>query len=266
MHPQAERVQKILDLYNSSISGFEKKCGLSSGAIYLPLKRNTHFSSNTLDKISFYTPFNRKWIENGTGDIFRTDLSIYDNILRILYEEGSDIKSFERKNGNTPGTFKNALIRNRKFSDMVAWAEDLKEIYPDHDYSWIYQSSSIGTKQQSSKSSNKDDSMDNYATVIFKYFPDYDSIFEANDNAMSPRISNGDTAICKTIDPNGIWAWNKMYLVETANGSFIRRVKPGECEEEIRCIADDSNYETIIVKKSEIIKAAAILGAIKTCL
>lgn len=266
MSSQADRMRSIMNLYNATIAGFEKKCGLSGGAIYLPIRRESNFSEATIEKVSFYTPFNRQWIKEGEGDVFKDELSFFDHMLKILYEEKSDIRSFEKRNGNIPGTFKNALKKKMRYGDMVLWAEDLKGIYPNHDYSWIYNSE---VKQKSpedripSKHEEAFPKANNEIIAAFeKMFPDCDGLITVNNDAMSPSLMIGDIVVCKQIDPQRVWMWNSIYFISTENGTLIRRVRKGDSENSILCIADNSEYEPILLYTSEISSASLLLGKI----
>lgn len=142
------RVIKIIELYGMTVGGFERKCGVSNGAIYAPLKHIPRkFSDHTIRSIEYYTLFNYNWIMDGSGVPFKDNLTFQENILKILFEENSNIKLFEKIAGFTPKSYKRMLNPKTEYPTIYEWGKALKQLYPNHDYSWLYRDLDISTKQ-----------------------------------------------------------------------------------------------------------------------
>ena len=78
------RIKRIIDLYQCSMAGFEKKCGVANGAISQPAHGYKKISAKTISKISFYTPFQIQWLMDGTGEPFKKIL-LYSLAEFVLY-------------------------------------------------------------------------------------------------------------------------------------------------------------------------------------
>lgn len=261
-----ERVRSIIDVYNSSVSGFEKKCGVSNGTISQPLKGNKEFSSATISKICYYTPFDSLWLERGTGEPFKPSISFIDHMIKVLFEEGSDIKTFERLNGNIPGTFKRVIDNSGKMrrGSLILWAEDLRGIYPNHDYSWIYENPdgeemNSDANQQGRKPTNK--KHENSTINLLGISGDF--AVKISDNALSPNINFGDIAICRVTDISRAINWNALYFIQTKDISIIRRIKSDEDQNNIRCVLLNNESEPIIIPREEITKAAIVISVMR---
>lgn len=261
-----ERVRSIINVYNSSVAGFEKRCGLSNGAISQPLRGVKEFSNTTISNISYYTPFTDYWILTGSGEPFKHTISFLDHMIKVLFEESSDIKTFESLNGNIPGTFKRLIgnPHNIRRGSLILWAEDLRGIYPNHDYSWIYENPdgeeiNSGSNQQGIKPTNK--KHENSTINLLGISGDF--AVKISDNALSPNINFGDIAICRVTDISRAINWNALYFIQTKDISIIRRIKSDEDQNNIRCVSLNKESEPIIIPREEITKAAIVISVMR---
>lgn len=267
-----ERVRSIIDVYNSSVAGFEKRCGLSNGAVSQPLKGNKEFSTATISKICYYTPFDEHWLTTGSGEPFKPNISFQDHIIKVLFEEGSDIKTFEHRNGNIPGTFKRVIEKpwNIRRGTLFLWAEDLRGIYPNHDYSWIYENTDkegifFDTNQQGEKRIEPtENKSQNIEIMALRYLVDNaDFEYEIIDDSLAPNTTYGDVAICKNVDLSKEIKWNDVYYIETDKITILRKVKPDDDPDNIKCVARNDEYDSISIPRKEIVKAGIVIGVIK---
>ena len=70
------RVQILINHYHLSISGFEKKVGLSNNSIQTAIKRNSNLKDDTLNTIlDCFTDVNAEWLLTGRGEMLKSTKS-----------------------------------------------------------------------------------------------------------------------------------------------------------------------------------------------
>lgn len=69
-----ERVKEIIDSDGLSISGFEKKTGLSNNSIQTAIKRNSNLKDETLNTIlNSFPEVDAEWLLTGKGEMFKKE-------------------------------------------------------------------------------------------------------------------------------------------------------------------------------------------------
>lgn len=303
MTGQSERLKSIIKLYNSSMVAFEKKSGLSNGAISMPIRKGIDFSTATISKICLKYPINEYWLFSGQGNVFKEELSLPEHIVKILYELGIDFCTFETQYGLLPGTVISVLDDHEKEEkyNLLDWAQYLNNYAQDNnivlDFSWIedyereneyldyyprYDEEQIKIMQEIEAERYLDaiegkkyvnpitktplhpkKKREIAASSLLRLFKEGDFEYEILDASLSPQTTFCDIAICKDADISKEIQWNNVYYIETARSAFVRIVKPDDNPDNIRCVARNEDYDPIIIPRADIIKAAIVIGVIK---
>lgn len=281
MNSQAERLRSIISLYNSTMATFEKNCGLSNGAISLRIREGRNFSPNTISKICNYYPINEYWLYCGQGEVFKEELTLIEHFVKLLFDLGIDFFSFEAEYGLLPGTLKGIFDGKEERSnyDIVSWVRFLQKYDPKLDYSWVdeydeelphfedlsYPEDAIEEKIKENRKTGHPQSEENIknAPVLERLSNNADFEAEVIDDSLAPNTTYGDVAICKYSDLSEEIKWNDVYYIETNKISMLRKIKPDENPDNIKCVARNEEYDTIILSKREIVKAGIVIGIIK---
>ena len=80
-------------------------------------------------------------------------------------------------------------------------------------------------------------------------------------DSMYPRYPNGSMVFVREVDSSIFVEWGSYYVINTTNGTIIKRVFKGE-DETIECRSVNPDYQPFNVPMSEVRKMYKILGAL----
>lgn len=94
-------------------------------------------------------------------------------------------------------------------------------------------------------------------------FREADFLIPIKDNSMAPHYKGGDIIACKTLSSKSLFfQWNKVYLLLTPQGVLIKRVHPGEDEQHVMLVSDNTDYPPFQLDRSLISNVALVLGSL----
>lgn len=83
-------------------------------------------------------------------------------------------------------------------------------------------------------------------------------------SSMYPKYNSGDIVACKRLPMDDIFfQWNKVYVLDTDQGSLIKRVKPGSDKEHVLIVSDNEHYEPFELPLDRIYHVALVIGVIR---
>ena len=99
---------------------------------------------------------------------------------------------------------------------------------------------------------------------IIPAFADADFLITVKGNSMQPTYISGDIIACKKVPLNNIFfQWNKPYVLDTAQGPLIKRIKPAQDQQHITLISDNTAFDPIELLITDINAIALIVGLIR---
>lgn len=96
-------------------------------------------------------------------------------------------------------------------------------------------------------------------------FRDSDFLIRVKGDSMTPKFTGGDLVACKKIDIKSAYfiQWNRVYVVYTqSQGVMIKRIRPSDNEDCIKCVSDNEKYAPFDVPRSDIVALALVNGSI----
>lgn len=100
--------------------------------------------------------------------------------------------------------------------------------------------------------------------------PDFESkgaefLIRVNGSSMYPKYSNGDILACKKIDQILFIQWGKVYVVDSSQGSLVKRLfEDKENKDNLICVSDNKeNYPPFSIPKSDIRSLSIVIGVIR---
>lgn len=91
-----------------------------------------------------------------------------------------------------------------------------------------------------------------------------DFMIEVEGSSMYPKYSSGDVVACRIIREQNFIQWNKTHVVATKNqGIIIKRIKKGNCEDNLLMVSDNKDYDPFYVPVDEIEGVALVVGVIR---
>lgn len=95
-------------------------------------------------------------------------------------------------------------------------------------------------------------------------FKGADFLMPVKGSSMQPTYVSGDIVACQRVPMGDIFfQWNKPYVLDTAQGALIKRIKPGSDKQHIRLISDNENYDPFELSISDIHAVALVIGMIR---
>lgn len=99
---------------------------------------------------------------------------------------------------------------------------------------------------------------------IVPSFRNADFLIAVRGDSMVPKYYSGDIVACRKVFLNDLWfQWGKVYIIDTDQGSILKRVKKGSTEETITLVSENPEYEPFELRKDQIYSIALVLGVIR---
>lgn len=101
-----------------------------------------------------------------------------------------------------------------------------------------------------------------YVVPSFRFLG-VDFMIEVIGDSMVPRLCPGDIIACSIIRNSKFMQWNKCHLIATGEqGIIVKRLMPGDHEDELKAISDNKDYPPFAIPTDEITGIARVVGVI----
>lgn len=95
-------------------------------------------------------------------------------------------------------------------------------------------------------------------------FSGADFLISVKGNSMNPTYNSGDIVACQRVQMSGLFfQWNKPYVLDTAQGAIIKRIKPGSDKHHILIVSDNKEYDPFELSYEDIYNVALVIGVIR---
>lgn len=102
---------------------------------------------------------------------------------------------------------------------------------------------------------------DRYIVPLFK---DADFLITVRGDSMTPKYYSGDIVACRKVFLSDLWfQWGKVYIIDTNQGSLLKKVRRGSSEETITLVSENPEYEPFELRKDQIYNIAIVQGVIR---
>lgn len=90
-------------------------------------------------------------------------------------------------------------------------------------------------------------------------------MIRASGDSMIPRYYNGDIMACRKIKDVKFFQWGEIYVLETNQGTLIKRVQPVEDHDDcILCVSENATiFKPFIINKNDIRSVSTIVGFVR---
>lgn len=187
----------------------------------------------------------RNYISTGSikSDILAKIVTKYDiNPIWLLLGEGEMLRSPSQQPHQEAKTEINPSLSPQQGIPLIpieAWAGSLN----GEDYSIM------------------EDECERY---IVPSFQDADFLITVRGDSMTPRYYSGDIVACRKVFLSDLWfQWGKVYIIDTNQGSLLKKVRRGSSEETITLISENPEYEPFELRKDQIYNIAIVQGVIR---
>ena len=228
------RIKQIIDYKQLSTRQFEQKIGSSNGVISKILLKNTDLSGIWLSKIIEKFPeVSSEWLLTGEGEMLKC------------------VENFKQKNDVIEKNIeKNDILENVKVKKAKNNIEGIPLIP-------IEAMAGFGTGNMQVLEYE----CERYVIPMFR---GADFLISVRGSSMIPKYNSGDVVACKKLSLDDIFfQWNKVYVLDTAQGALVKRIQKGSDKDHILIVSDNSAYSEFELHKSQIYSVAMVLGVIR---
>ena len=88
-------------------------------------------------------------------------------------------------------------------------------------------------------------------------------LIRATGKSMQPTYNNGDILACRRVREAHNIQWGKVYVIDSEEGSMVKRLKKSDNEECILCCSDNTEYDPFNLRKNEIRSLSLVVGSIQ---
>lgn len=220
-------------------------------------------------------------------------LTVKERILQFLDEKEISKTLFFNKVGISPSNFKGAGKKSSIGSDLVV--KILTE-YPELSPEWLMLGEGEMLRAPSKQAANDPKkeiipshtpqegiplipieawagalSGEDYSIMeseceryIVPSFQDADFLITVRGDSMTPRYYSGDIVACRKVFLSDLWfQWGKVYIIDTNQGSLLKKVRRGSSDETITLVSENPEYEPFELRKDQIYNIAIVQGVIR---
>lgn len=212
---------------------------------------------------------------------------ILDNISILAEKEGVTIGALERQIGASKGVLSRAIANG---TDIQAkWIQAIVENYPHISAEWLLTGEGDMMKRTGriEPAHQTDNPKEGIPLIpfsamagaltgeqsVFEYeceryvvpaFSGADFLMPVKGNSMMPTYISGDIVACQRVPMSGLFfQWNKPYVLDTAQGAIIKRIKPGSDKQHVLIVSDNKEYDPFELPYEDIYAVALVIGIIR---
>lgn len=211
---------------------------------------------------------------------------ILDRIKQFIDSEGIAVSAFEKSIGMSNASFGKSLRSGGAIgTDKL---ENILSVYPNLSPNWLLTGEGAMLKGEDLPVAHQPTSpkegipliplsamagaLTGEQTVleyeceryVVPAFNGADFLIPVKGNSMTPTYVSGDIVACQRVPMTGLFfQWNKPYVLDTAQGPLIKRIKPGSDKQHVLIVSDNEQYDPFELPYSEIHAVAMVIGIIR---
>ena len=71
-------------------------------------------------------------------------------------------------------------------------------------------------------------------------------------DSMAPEFPSGSQVLVRKVDEKAFIEWGRVYVLDTCNGTVIKKLNPGRDESEVLCASINPDYQPFYVKLTDV--------------
>ncbi len=220
------------------------------------------------------------------GRFFLVLTMILDRIKQFIDSKGIAVSAFEKSIGMSNASFGKSLKSGGAIgTDKL---ENILSVYPELSPIWLVTGEgnmlreSIPQKAKFTENPKEGIPLIPFSAMagaltgeqsVFEYeceryvvpaFSGADFLMPVKGNSMMPTYISGDIVACQRVPMSGLFfQWNKPYVLDTAQGAIIKRIKPGSDKQHVLIVSDNKEYDPFELPYEDIYAVALVIGIIR---
>jgi phage repressor protein C with HTH and peptisase S24 domain len=91
-----------------------------------------------------------------------------------------------------------------------------------------------------------------------------DYVIAIGGDSMRPNFHSGDMVACSIVSLSDIFfQWGRVYIIDTAQGALLKRVRPGSSPATVTLISDNPDYAPFEVERTDIYHIALVRALVR---
>ena len=211
------------------------------------------------------------------------ETTVKERIVSFLKEKGLSQSAFEKSTG-----LSNGYVNNISKGIGAEKLQRIIEIYPELSQTWLLtgEGEMLRTAPDDSAADKQKTlplipfeaiagylSTDNEGVMVEdceRYvIPEFEQrgaefIIRVSGSSMYPKYSNGDLLGCKKIKDILFFQWGKIYVLDTSQGTLVKRIYEHENDDFVKLVSDNKDvYPPFVIPKSDIRSLSIVVGVIR---
>ena len=211
------------------------------------------------------------------------ETTVKERIVSFLKEKGLSQSAFEKSTG-----LSNGYVNNISKGIGAEKLQRIIEIYPELSQTWLLtgEGEMLRTATDDSAADKQKTlplipfeaiagylSTDNEGVMVEdceRYvIPEFEQrgaefIIRVSGSSMYPKYSNGDLLGCKKIKDILFFQWGKIYVLDTSQGTLVKRIYEHENDDFVKLVSDNKDvYPPFVIPKSDIRSLSIVVGVIR---
>lgn len=71
-------------------------------------------------------------------------------------------------------------------------------------------------------------------------------------DSMAPEYPGGSQVLVRKVNERAFIEWGRVYVLDTCNGTVIKKLNPGRDDDEVLCVSVNPDYQPFYVKLSDV--------------
>lgn len=71
-------------------------------------------------------------------------------------------------------------------------------------------------------------------------------------DSMAPEFPGGSQVLVRKVNEKAFIEWGRVYVLDTCNGTVIKKLNPGRDDDEVLCVSVNPDYQPFYVKLSDV--------------
>ena len=71
-------------------------------------------------------------------------------------------------------------------------------------------------------------------------------------DSMAPEYPGGSQVLVRKVNEKAFIEWGRVYVLDTCNGTVIKKLNPGRDDDEVLCVSVNPDYQPFYVKLADV--------------